>query len=46
MAIKSGDTTTVQTDLLTQLEANMSEMSKLMQKTAQLIEQIKTQNLT
>jgi hypothetical protein len=53
MAIKSEDTTTVQTDLLKQLEANMSEMSRRiqqltaqLQETAQLIEQIKTQNLT
>ncbi len=52
-AIKSGDTATVQTDLLTQLEANMSEMSRhiqqlttQLQETAQLIEQIKTQSLT
>ena len=53
MAIKSGDATIVQNDLLKQLEANMSEMSKRiqqltaqMQETAKLIEQIKTQNLT
>ena len=53
MAIKSGDATIVQNDLLKQLEANMSEMSKRiqqltaqMQETAQLIEQIKIQNLT
>lgn len=53
MAIKSGDATIAENDLLTQLEANMSEMSRRiqqltaqMQETAQLIEKIKTQSLT